>query len=76
MGKSGGIEGDGGAVPFEEYVDIDNDLITFEVPNEQEIIFFLLLYDFLKGSSFMHTSSTRIEHNAKLFERIEHSGIR
>ncbi len=33
-----GIEGDGGAVPFEQYVDIDNDLITFEVPNEQEII--------------------------------------
>ncbi len=33
-----GIEGDGGAVPFEEYVDIDNDLITFEVSNEQEII--------------------------------------
>ncbi len=33
-----GIEGDGGAVPFEEYVDIDNDLITFEVPNEEEII--------------------------------------
>ncbi len=29
---------DGGAVPFEEYVDTDNDLITYEAPNEQEII--------------------------------------
>ncbi len=36
--KMVGLEGDGGAVTFEEYVDIDNDHITFEVPNEQEII--------------------------------------
>ncbi len=33
-----GIEGEGCAVPFQEYVDIDNDLITFEAPTEQEII--------------------------------------
>ncbi len=33
-----GIEGDGCAVSFQEYVDIDNDLITFEVPTEKEII--------------------------------------
>ncbi len=31
-----GIEGDGCAVPFQGYV--DNDLITFEAPTEQEII--------------------------------------
>ncbi len=33
-----GIEGDGCAVPFQEYTDKDNDLITFEAPTEQEII--------------------------------------
>ncbi len=36
--KMVGIEGDDCAVPFQEYVDIDNDLITFEAPTEQEII--------------------------------------
>ncbi len=36
--KMVGIEGDGCAVPFQEYVDIDNDLITFEAPTEQEIL--------------------------------------
>ncbi len=33
-----GMEGDGCAVPFQEYVDIENDLITFEAPTDQEII--------------------------------------
>ncbi len=33
-----GIEGDGCAVPFQEYVDIENDLITFEAPTQQDII--------------------------------------
>ncbi len=33
-----GIEEDGCAVPFQEYAYIDNDLITFEAPTEQEII--------------------------------------
>ncbi len=32
-----GIE-EGCAVPFQEYVDIDNDVINFEAPTEQEII--------------------------------------
>ncbi len=36
--KMVGIEGDGCAVPFEECVDIDNDLINFEAPTEQQII--------------------------------------
>ncbi len=33
-----GIEGDGSVVPFQEYTDVDNDLITFEATNEQETI--------------------------------------
>ncbi len=33
-----GLEGKGCAVPFQEYVDIDSDLITFEAPTDQEII--------------------------------------
>ncbi len=33
-----GMEGDGCAVPFQEYVDINNDLNTFETPTKQEII--------------------------------------
>ncbi len=33
-----GIERDGCAVPFQEYADTDNDLITFEAPTELEII--------------------------------------
>ncbi len=33
-----GIEEDGCAVPFQEYVDIDNDVVTFEAPTEQEIL--------------------------------------
>ncbi len=32
------MEGDGCAVPFQEYFDIDNDLITFKTPTKQEII--------------------------------------
>ncbi len=36
--KMVGIEGDGCAVPFQENADIDNDIITFEAPTEQEII--------------------------------------
>ncbi len=38
MGKMVGMEGDGCAVPFQEYVDIDNDVINLEAPTEQEII--------------------------------------
>ncbi len=33
-----GIEEDGCAVLFKEYVDIDNDLITFVTPTDQEIM--------------------------------------